>query len=139
MDILTHSGNIKAAASKITFGVYDENFEKWRLEDENGDLLEYMVDDGFTLISGVKLPEDYEKGKYLYVEGVFVSNKEWTKFVPVEERIANLEEKNTELVDALAITDETAIELYEMQMAQNAVNTAQDDALIELYEMLGGE
>ena len=34
--------------------------------------------------------------------------------------------------------DDTAIELYEAHLAQIEINTAQDDALIELYEMIGG-
>ena len=34
--------------------------------------------------------------------------------------------------------DDTAIELYEAHLAQVEINTAQDDALIELYEMIGG-
>ncbi len=49
-----------------------------------------------------------------------------------------LDERVTELEDALAVTDETAIMLYEAQIAQEEVNAAQDDALIELYEMIGG-
>ena len=49
-----------------------------------------------------------------------------------------LNERVTDLEDALSITDETAIELYEAMMAQEEINTAQDDALIELYEMIGG-
>lgn len=49
-----------------------------------------------------------------------------------------LSDRVTDLEDALAITDETAIELYEAMMAQEEINTAQDDALIELYEMIGG-
>lgn len=46
------------------------------------------------------------------------------------ERIAALE-------DALAQTDETAIELYEAQTAQETVNAQQDEALLELYEQIG--
>ena len=49
----------------------------------------------------------------------------------VDERIAALEE-------ALAQTDETAIELYEAQAEQEAINAAQDEALIEIYEMMEG-
>lgn len=49
-----------------------------------------------------------------------------------------IDERVTDLEDALAVTDETAIELYEAMMAQEEINTAQDDALIELYEMIGG-
>lgn len=48
-----------------------------------------------------------------------------------EERIAALEEQ-------VAQADNTAIELYEMQMAQEQINAAQDDALVEIYEMIGG-
>ena len=48
-----------------------------------------------------------------------------------EERLAALEEQ-------VAQADETAIELYEMQLMQDEINAAQDDALIEIYEMIGG-
>ena len=49
------------------------------------------------------------------------------------------EERITALEEQLLLTDETAVELYEMQLAQEEINIAQDTALIELYEMLGGE
>lgn len=42
------------------------------------------------------------------------------------------------LEDALRETDDTAIELYEAQIVQEEINAAQDEALIELYEMIGG-
>lgn len=48
----------------------------------------------------------------------------------VEERIANLEEQ-------LAQSDETAITLYEAQEAQEVINAQQDEALMEIYEMIG--
>ena len=43
-----------------------------------------------------------------------------------------------EMATQLAIVDETAIELFEANLAQEDINVAQDDALIELYEMIGG-
>ena len=46
-----------------------------------------------------------------------------------EERIAALEAQ-------VAQADETAIELFEMQMAQEEVNMEQDNALIEIFEMI---
>ena len=49
-----------------------------------------------------------------------------------------MEERIDALEAQVAQADETAIELFEMQMAQEEINTAQDDALIELYEMIGG-
>lgn len=42
------------------------------------------------------------------------------------------------LEEALAQTDETAIALFESQAAQESINAQQDDALLDIYEMLGG-
>ena len=49
------------------------------------------------------------------------------------------DQKFHEVNEALVMADNTAIELFEAQLAQEEINTAQDDALIEIYEMLGGE
>lgn len=43
-----------------------------------------------------------------------------------------------EVNESLAMADETAIELFEAQIAQDEINAAQDNALIEIYEMVGG-
>lgn len=64
----------------------------------------------------------------------------WKASLP-EPEIVNeptVEERVTELEDALAQTDETAIALYEAQAEQEMINAAQDEALIELYEMMEG-
>ena len=47
-----------------------------------------------------------------------------------EERIATLE-------DQLVQADETSIALYESQEAQETINAQQDEALMEIYEMIG--
>ena len=47
-----------------------------------------------------------------------------------EQRVSDLEEQ---IVQA----DETAIALYEAQEAQEVINTQQDEALMEIYEMIG--
>ena len=47
-----------------------------------------------------------------------------------EQRVSDLEEQ-------LAQSDETAIALYEAQEAQEVINAQQDEALMEIYEMLG--
>lgn len=47
-----------------------------------------------------------------------------------EQRVAYLEEQ-------LAQADETAINLYEAQEAQEVINAQQDEALMEIYEMIG--
>ena len=48
-----------------------------------------------------------------------------------EERIAALEEQ-------LAESDEAAIALYEAQAQQEAINAEQDEAILGIYEMIGG-
>lgn len=57
---------------------------------------------------------------------------------PMPEPEPTIDERITDLEEALAQTDETAIALFEAQEEQNEINAAQDDALIELYEMIGG-
>ena len=52
--------------------------------------------------------------------------------------ISELKKTNAELEEQLAVQDELSIELFEGQMAQEEINIAQDDALIEIYEMIGG-
>lgn len=42
------------------------------------------------------------------------------------------------LEEALAQTDETAIALFESQAEQASINAQQDDALLDIYDMLGG-
>ncbi len=53
--------------------------------------------------------------------------------------LANRDKPTLEKLQAqLAQADETAIALYEEDLAQQSINAAQDDALIEIYEMIGG-
>lgn len=42
------------------------------------------------------------------------------------------------LEEALVQTDEIAIALFESQAEQESINAQQDDALLDIYEMLGG-
>ena len=56
---------------------------------------------------------------------------EWTEPQPTtEQRVSDLEEQ-------LAQADETAIALYEAKEAQEIINAQQDEALMEIYEMIG--
>lgn len=55
-----------------------------------------------------------------------------------EYRISMLEEENKAIAEHLAETDEIAIDLYEAGLAQEAINAEQDEAIIEIYEMMEG-
>ena len=47
------------------------------------------------------------------------------------------DERITILEEQLVQADETSITLYEAQEAQEAINAQQDEALMEIYEMIG--
>lgn len=112
MQILVSGNNIVGYAPNITFGVFDEPFEKWRLADGEDKLLYYMIDWDFTLIENVELPKDYEDGKYLFENGEFVFNEEWIPYVSTEERIAELERQLANL-NGDAVWDEMAAAIEE--------------------------
>lgn len=46
-------------------------------------------------------------------------------------------ERVTSLEEQLATADEAAISLYEAQQKQDEINAQQDDALLEIYELIG--
>lgn len=58
--------------------------------------------------------------------------------LPEPETQVTINDRVTSLEEALIQTDETAIALFEAQMEQEEINVAQDEALIEIYEMIGG-
>lgn len=83
-------------------------------KDNTADYLRQVFKNGILILTNV--PE-------------FSSQPEPTDTEPTaEERITSLEE-------ALAFTDEAVIELYEAQQEQEQINDAQDEALIEIYEL----
>ena len=55
----------------------------------------------------------------------------------VTNRVIADTENREALEQALEGADETAISLYEAQEAQEAINAQQDEALMEIYEMIG--
>lgn len=88
----------------------------------------------------IKKPKLPPKAGYVEVE---VNGKRTYRNIETGELIGHetiLTDKQrvSALEEALAQTDETAIELYEAQAEQEAINAAQDEALIEIYEMIGG-
>ena len=135
MKILVKDNRIFEIAENITFGVYDESYEKWRIADAEDNALYYVVDDGFSLVEDAEVPSDYVDGKYFFENGEFVLNEEWKPYVSPEERIAQLEEQVAMQEEAIALADETTIELFEAQLAQEEILIAQDEAIIELFEL----
>lgn len=113
MKALIKGNDIIAFAPNIEFGVYDEDFEKWKLSDEEGNLMFYAIDYGYTVADNVDIPSDYVYGKYLYEDGEFVLNEDWQPPLPsTEERLAQLEEQLANL-NGDAVWDEMAVAIEE--------------------------
>lgn len=74
----------------------------------------------------------YKGSPFLFKDGVMVHEIDsGDEFAAVDARMTGHDE-------LLVQADEMAIELFEANMAQDEVIAAQDDALIELYELIGG-
>ena len=55
-----------------------------------------------------------------------------------ESDIGRLQKQVAALHEQILMTDEIAVDLYEAQLAQEEINLAQDEALVEIYEILEG-
>lgn len=88
MDILVKDTYIITVAPQIDFGTFDEDGNKWRLRDENGELLFYCLDDGYMHYPNLTMPNDYAEGKYFYdAEEGFVYNDAYIPYVSFESRV----------------------------------------------------
>ena len=56
---------------------------------------------------------------------------------PEPELTPTTEQRVSDLEEQLVQADETAIALYEAQEEQESINAQQDEALMEIYEMIG--
>lgn len=123
--LVSTAGYIVYSADSFSFGPWEAadtlngvTVHKWKAEDTNGNLLSYMIDENRAAIDGSaepayqiveieSYPEDYVYGKYLYIDGAFVENPEWVEPEPTaEERIAELEAQNAEMLEYQLLQDE---------------------------------
>ena len=64
-------------------------------------------------------------------------NGEYTIEDDGEPELPTTEQRVSDLEEQLVQADETAIALYEAQEEQESINAQQDEALMEIYEMIG--
>lgn len=130
--LIDRDGFIIEGADVIEFGIWDEpEVEKWKLE-TGGNLLFYAIDNGYSVVEPDRELTEEERytSKYRFVDGILTLNTEYVEPPQtIEERIADIETR-------LSLADETAIELYEYQQEQDLINAAQDETLIELFELI---
>lgn len=124
MKILVDGHTIVASGEVITFGKSDENFDKWSVFGKNGEFKFYCLDGNYQLID-VEEPDGFREEMYIYTDGKLVKNEEYVPYESPEDRIIRIETENTKLTGVITILEE--------QLA------AQDEAIIELYELLQGD
>ena len=94
--------------------------------------IEMYRDDGFLL--STDNIDDYKKVSYT---GTLLKLTNITKMYKTTPTITQiLGSRIGELEERLAETDEIAIELYEAGLAQEAINAEQDEAIIDIYELM---
>jgi hypothetical protein len=98
VDLLVKGQVINVKAEMI---VYNAEYLRWDILDRVGTFLYAAADEAYTLVKNVTLPEDYEDGKYFYVNGRFVLNENWKPYVSTEERMAQLEAQNEMLLNCV--------------------------------------
>ena len=121
MKILVSSeGFVVASASGFAFGAWEERdtlngvvVHKWKAEDADGNTCMYYIDENRGAIDGSatpaytvhyvdEVPEGAGRGKYLYIDGEFVENPEYTEPPKSDsERIADLEAQLEEMANAI--------------------------------------
>jgi hypothetical protein len=90
-----------------------------------------LVEQGYAL--------NKETGEWEYVDPpIYEPTEKEIRRATLEEKVASLEFENIHLKAQLAETDEVAIDLYEASLAQETINAEQDEAIIEIYEMMEG-
>ncbi len=103
MKALKDANNILVfEAPEIRFGKLDptdidsdtgEVIEKWGMYDEDDNIMLYAIDHDFGLVeyNPIIKPEDYEQGKYFFINNEFVPNPDWQEPpLPIEEQVQYL-------------------------------------------------
>ena len=96
MKALKDSNNVLLfEAPDIRFGKldsYEPDVDKWGMYDAEGNILLYAIGN-FTVVEfdPADKPEDYESGKYFFVDGEFVLNPDWVEpLPPIEDQVRML-------------------------------------------------
>jgi hypothetical protein len=90
--------------------------------------------------SGVFLITDQKRAKGVGYRGNFYLFSDGAQVHEVDggDEFKSVRKDANAMKAQLQQADDTVIELFEANLAQEEINAAQDDTLIELYEMIGG-
>lgn len=98
MQILTYN-NVLFMIGKVEKGIWenDPSRETYRITNSNG--VFYAVTEGFMPYEVGEIPSDVEPEKWCYTqEKGFYKNQDYVEYVPVEQRIDEIETQNLEIL-----------------------------------------
>lgn len=121
MKILVNTaGHIIASANDFSFGAWEDQdtvhgmvVRKWKAWDKSGNVIGYYIDENpraiigaetpcFSVFTVMALPEDFVTGKYLYLDGEFTLNPDWTTpELSLQDRVTALETQNKMLISCI--------------------------------------
>lgn len=96
MKLLIDSNNIIIAKGDIEFGIFDEDFNKWKIQ--QGESLFYLIDCNFTCVEVSDFPNGILEHKYCYTEEKgFYANPNYSEPINTEEEVKRLTKENLDL------------------------------------------
>lgn len=115
MDILIDKNNRTVAIGIIEFGIFDEDFEKWKVE-LNGQMY-YIIDNDYICVEveDDSIPNENIIYKYCYTkEAGFYVNPDYSEPINLEKEVERLTQENINLKSQLDIMQE-ALDFLAMQ------------------------
>jgi len=96
MKILTNLDNVIVASGDIEFGIFDEDFKKWKIQ--QGESLFYLIDCKFTCVDVSDYPEGILEHKFCYTEEKgFYINENYSEPINAEDEMKRLIQENIDL------------------------------------------
>lgn len=109
MKILTNLDNVIIASGDIEFGIFDEDFKKWKIQ--QGESLFYLIDCNFICVEVSDFPDGILEHKYCYTEEKgFYPNPNYVEPYDIETEVKRLTTENEELKTTVTNLENNALD-----------------------------
>lgn len=109
MKILTNLDNVIIATGDIEFGIFDEDFKKWKIQ--QGESLFYLIDCNFICVEVSDFPDGILEHKYCYTEEKgFYLNPDYVEPYDIDAEVKKLTEENKTLKTTVSNLESKAVE-----------------------------
>lgn len=109
MKILTNLDNVIVASGDIEFGIFDEDFKKWKIQ--QGESLFYLIDCNFTCVEVSDFPDGILEHKYCYTdENGFYPNPNYVEPYDIEAVVKRLTIENETLKTTIINLETSTVE-----------------------------